>query len=394
MLRIFIFGILIVNCQGILVNENDNVLELIRQAGYQGAAYQTATEDNGWIVKIHRIFPKRKMTNTMPVFLMHGLIVNSMDYVITGRNKALGYLLADNNFDVFMGNSRGSRHSLIDHKRANYSNLWNFSFNEIGTYDVAAMIDYVLRLTGKSKLFYVGHSQGTTSLMTLLSTRPEYNSKIIQAHLFAPTAFMKYFPNQIVKSIIAPLVENAIQRNLKLVNLTEIMTAANPLTKIFCNTAINPVTTELCKSFIFAFIGTNTFYSEIDPNILPIFVDHVSYTVSLQQIDHYMQSYRSGKFRKYDYGLNNMKIYGTTEPPEYNISNIIAPIYSYRAPEDLLSSGRDIDHLIELLPNVKHNRVIQNYNHADFNYGSRSRGILYYDVLKFMKSDIIYNHLT
>ena len=75
-------------------------------------------------------------------------------------------------------------------------------------------------------------------------------------------------------------------------------------------------------------------------DVLPIFVDHISYTLSLQQIDHYMQSYRSGKFRKYDYGLNNMKIYGNTEPPEYNISNVIAPIYSYRAPEDLLSSRR------------------------------------------------------
>ena len=159
MLRIFIFGIFVAHSQGILSNQSDDVLDLIHQAGYRGVAYQTATEDNGWILKIHRIFPKRKMANTMPVFLMHGLFVNGMDYVITGRNKALGYLLADNNYDVFMGNSRGSKHSFIDHKRANNKTLWNFSFNEIGNYDLATSIDYVLRLTGKNKLFYVAHSQ-------------------------------------------------------------------------------------------------------------------------------------------------------------------------------------------------------------------------------------------
>ena len=153
---------LVASSQGNLHQDNDDVLGMIRQAGYRGVSYQIAAEDNnGWILKIHRVFPKRKMPNTMPVFLMHGIITNSVDYVITGKNKALAYLLADNNFDVFMGNSRGSRHSFVDHKRANYSNLWNFSFNEIGIYDVAAMIDYVLRLTGKSKLFYVGHSQVT-----------------------------------------------------------------------------------------------------------------------------------------------------------------------------------------------------------------------------------------
>ena len=73
---------------------------------------------------------------------------------------------------------------------------------------------------------------------------------------------------------------------------------------------------------------------------MPDLVDHISYTLSVQQVDHFLQSYRSGKFRKYDYGRNNLRIYGTTEPPAYNISNIIAPIYIYRATEDALASRR------------------------------------------------------
>jgi hypothetical protein len=140
---------------------------------------------------------------------------------------------------------------------------------------------------------------------------------------------------------------------------------------------------------------------------LPDFIDHISNTLSVQQIDHYIQLFQNEKFRKYDYGMENMEIYGTTEPPEYNLSNIITPIYSYIAPEDILSSpkarirktnivydknfklfnSQDADHLIKLLPNVKHNRIIPNYNHADFNYGKRSRKILYHDVLRYFQSE-------
>lgn len=56
------------------------------------------------------------------------------------------------------------------------------------------MIDYTLNKTKSSQMFYVGHSQGTTALLVLLSTRPEYNEKIVQAHLMAPSAFRKKLP--------------------------------------------------------------------------------------------------------------------------------------------------------------------------------------------------------
>ncbi|CAG9797862.1 unnamed protein product [Chironomus riparius] len=387
MLKSLIILIIVSSSQEKLSQESDNVLNFISQAGYQGAAYHTATEDSGWIVKIHRIFPKRETTETMPVFLMHGILSNSVDYVITGKNKALAYLLADNNFDVFMGNSRGSRHSFIDRKTANYSNLWNFSFNEIGTYDVAAMIDYVLRLTGKSKLFYVGHSQGTSSLLALLSNRPEYNSKIIQAHFFSPVAFMKYLPNPFARKLVVPFIDICIKNNVKYLNFKEIVTAISPVTKVICDVSMNPFWSELCKLPFFMFTGSNKDNLEIDSDLLLYLTDHTSPFLSVQQMDHFLQLYRSGKFRKYDYGKDNVWIYGTLEPPDYILSNVKIPTYIYRATEDYLSSQKDIDHLINWLPNVKYNRIIPNYNHADFNYGSRSRQVLYYDVLHFLQSN-------
>lgn len=156
---LFFFSIAFIPAKATLIKESDEVIELIKNAGYRGSAYRVETPDNGWLLKLHRVYPKRKMPGTIPVMLMHGLFVGSFDYLILGRNKALGYLLADNNFDVFLGNSRGNRHATVNKQKANHSTLWNFSFNEIGCYDVAAMIDYILNLTGAKRLFYVGHSQ-------------------------------------------------------------------------------------------------------------------------------------------------------------------------------------------------------------------------------------------
>lgn len=63
---------------------------------------------------------------------------------------------------------------------------------EMGIYDQPASINYVLKQTNNEKLYYVGHSQGTTALMCLLSEKPEYNDKIHVAVLLAPVGYNKY----------------------------------------------------------------------------------------------------------------------------------------------------------------------------------------------------------
>ena len=39
---------------------------------------------------------------------------------------------------------------------------WDFSFDEMGRFDLPANIDFVLEKTGKDKIIYIAHSQGTT----------------------------------------------------------------------------------------------------------------------------------------------------------------------------------------------------------------------------------------
>jgi len=51
------------------------------------------------------------------------------------------------------------------------------------------MIDYVLHTTGYEKIYYCGHSEGTTQFWVMASEMPEYNSKIILMVGLAPVAF-------------------------------------------------------------------------------------------------------------------------------------------------------------------------------------------------------------
>jgi len=67
-----------------------------------------------------------------------------------------------------------------------------FSWHEMGYYDLPAEINYVLNVTGKSQIYYIGHSMGATMFFVLMSTRPEYNSKIKLAAALAPAVYLDH----------------------------------------------------------------------------------------------------------------------------------------------------------------------------------------------------------
>lgn len=173
----------------------DAVSQSIVNAGYRAESHKTKTDD-GYILTLHRLLPKLHSGHKGSAFLMHGLFKDSSDFIATGPNTALAYYLADNGFDVWMGNARGTKHS-TEHAKIDCSSdeFWQFSFNEIGFYDVSAMLDFVLDHTKEKSTFYVGHSQGCSSLLALLSSQPDYNAKISQAHLLTPAIFMNNCSN-------------------------------------------------------------------------------------------------------------------------------------------------------------------------------------------------------
>lgn len=243
------------------------------------------------------------------------------------------------------------------------------------------MIDFMLNKTNSAKAFYVGHSQGGTSGLVLLTTRPEYNEKLIQVHFMAPASFMNHLQHPMANLIMNELESYGAQESYY---NTTFLKSAVTFNKALCE---NSFTANLCGASLSMFCGQNKYEVELDMTIMADYLLHMSHTASVRQFIHYIQLHKSGSFRQYDHQRDNMKHYNSTSPPNYNLSNVKAPTYIYSGSCDMLVSERDIEHLKEVLPNVRKYKAFRNYNHCDFNYGKNSRGLLFEDMLKDMNSE-------
>lgn len=166
----------------------------------------TVHTPDGYILTIYRIPSSPKMDKQQQqqhnettrnsqkpvVFLQHGILAASDDWIINGPETSLAYMFADAGYDVWLGNARGNTYSRQHkHIHPDKTDFWKFSWHEIGVYDLAAMLDYALAASNTSSLHFVAHSQGTTTYFVLMSSLPWYNDKVRSVHLLAPIAYMR-----------------------------------------------------------------------------------------------------------------------------------------------------------------------------------------------------------
>ncbi|XP_044249359.1 lipase 3-like [Drosophila takahashii] len=165
---------------------------LILNHNYPVKEHTVHTPDD-YILTIYRIptTPKRNHQNQTAekpvVFLQHGILCASDDWIINGPETSLAYMFTDAGYDVWLGNARGNTYSRQHkHIHPDTSDFWRFSWHEIGVYDLAAMLDYALAESQSNSLHFVAHSQGTTTFFVLMSSLPWYNEKMRSVHLLAP----------------------------------------------------------------------------------------------------------------------------------------------------------------------------------------------------------------
>lgn len=151
-----------------------DTLQLLQARGFRSESH-TATTSDGYRLTLHRIPAPGKPV----VLLQHGLLDTSATFVINGRKESLGFILADNNYDVFLANSRGNKYSL-SHERLSPSSsqFWDFDFDQHATLDIPASVDTALKVSGQKKLILIAHSQGATASFIGLSTVPALAEKV------------------------------------------------------------------------------------------------------------------------------------------------------------------------------------------------------------------------
>ena len=59
-------------------------------------------------------------------------------------------------------------------------------------YDLPAELNYVLDKAGKEKIYYIGHSMGTTTYMAMNSMDQSWADKVELAVLLAPIAYVEH----------------------------------------------------------------------------------------------------------------------------------------------------------------------------------------------------------
>lgn len=101
---------------------------------------------------MHRIWnPHALPTENKPVvFLQHGLKMSSEAFVMNS-DDSIAFGLANLGYDVWLGNNRGGlygkEHLKLDpHRRTpdQAGKFFDYSFYEMGKFDLPSMIDYVL----------------------------------------------------------------------------------------------------------------------------------------------------------------------------------------------------------------------------------------------------------
>ncbi|KAH7940209.1 hypothetical protein HPB52_022124 [Rhipicephalus sanguineus] len=165
---------------------------LVTRKGYPFERHSVVTDD-GYVIEMHRIpwgragKPPGSSSKTQPVLLMSGLVGDSSNYVFDFPDQSLGFIMADKQYDVWIGNVRGNSYGKVHKKlKVRSKAFWNFSFHEHAVLDLPAQIDYVLRATERQDIPYVAVSQGTLMLFAMLSERPEYNRKVKAFAALAP----------------------------------------------------------------------------------------------------------------------------------------------------------------------------------------------------------------
>ncbi|XP_066150373.1 lipase 3-like [Euwallacea fornicatus] len=363
---------------------NYTVENLIASNGYPVETHKVTTSD-GYILTLHRIPSGTTGASLGKVaYLQHGILASSADWCIMGAGKSLAFILADEGYDVWMGNVRGNSWSREHVSLTTDTDAyWKFSFHEIGTIDLPAIIDYILDQTGVSSIYYAGHSQGTTIYYVMTSTFPEYNEKVKVSINLAPISFMNHMTSPLLK--IMSFWTGTLEALTSLIGINEFFPNSDFIKYVIGDAlcAEDSVTQFLCTNTLFALCGFSR--AQMNTTLLPKITKYTPAGASTKQLLHYGQEIKSGYFREYDYGIiSNMKVYGSVTPPRYDLTQITTPTYLFYSKNDWLSAETDVIKLCKSMGDACAGKILMSdfsFNHLDYTFGIDAPSLVYNKII-------------
>ncbi|CAG9819620.1 unnamed protein product [Phaedon cochleariae] len=368
-----------------------DVAQIIARHGYKSETHVVVTED-GYILKVHRIpGSKEGKQIRQPIYLQHGLLGSSADWIINGNNS-LGFLLADEGYDVWLGNARGNTYSKA-HTSIPVTNpkFWNFSFHEMGSTDLPAVLYYINNTTSRpGEIIYIGHSMGTTMYFIFSSMYQQAAKNVKMMIALAPVAYMANIKSPI--KYLAPFSGN-IEWLTKHLGFNQFLPNNKIMRILSYQCELFNLNTEICENLIFAICGFDK--EEFNEKILPVVLSKDPAGTSTKTMVHFAQEIKNnGNFQQFDYGSKqNMIEYGTMVPPNYNVSSIKTPIYLMYAMNDWLANHIDVQRLSLKLNSLAgmYRINLDTFNHVDFLFGKRAEELVYEPILEVIGNHTEYN---
>ncbi|NXA34591.1 LIPM Lipase, partial [Eudromia elegans] len=359
-----------------------NVSEIIRYHGYPSEEYEVTTED-GYILRVFRIPGGRNSPNTGTkpvVFIHHGTVGDAIHWISNLPNNSLGFILADAGYDVWMGNSRGNTWSL-KHKTLKpcQKAFWKFSFQEMGKYDLPAELYFAMNKSGQKQLYYIGHSEASTSAFIAFSTYPELAQRIKVFFALGPVATLTYAYSPLTTFLRLPqpvirltLGQKGVFRQNELLK--------RPLT-LFCKSL-----GKTCAS-ILAYIAGGRIRN-LNASRTDVYAAHYPAGTSAQNLLHWHQLIRANRFQAYDYGAKeNMKKYNQAIPPAYEIERINIPIALWSGGDDKFADPKDMARLLPRINKLIYYDNFPEWGHLDFIWGLDATEKMYRKITELIRKN-------
>ncbi|NXV08126.1 LIPM Lipase, partial [Cettia cetti] len=357
-----------------------NVSEIIRYHGYPCEEYEVTTED-GYILAVYRIPAGRNDRNTgqrPAVFLQHAFLGDATHWISNLPNNSLGFILADAGYDVWLGNSRGNTWSL-KHKTLKpcQKEFWQFSFDEMGKYDIPAELNFIMNKTGQKDVYYIGHSEGSAAGFIAFYTYPELAKRVKVFFALAPVTVVLHATSPLIKMIKTPKPLLRLVLGCKGA-AHQIDFLKGPVTQ-FC-TSLD----KFCAHILCYIAGGSV--KNINTSRVDMYVGHSPAGTSVQDIFHWRQLIYTDQFQAHDYGSKeNLKKYNQTAPPVYKIEEIKVPTAVWSGGQDKFADPKDMARLLPRISNLIYHEDFPAWGHLDFIWGLDATEKMYLKIIELLK---------
>ncbi|KAL6010282.1 hypothetical protein ACLOJK_000713 [Asimina triloba] len=374
-------------------NPKGTCASMIQTRGYDCQEHTVTTKD-GYILSMQRIPKGRNVASGTgtgtgggsgrPVLLQHGLIMDGVTWLLNSPDQSFAFILADNGYDVWIANSRGTKWS-SGHTSLGSSDdpaFWDWSWDELAAYDLPAFVEYVQEQTGQN-MYYVGHSLGTLMALASLSQRKLVNM-LRAAALLSPIAYLGQMPSPLATAAAKTYAAETLYK-LGVVEFDPNGEPVGKMIKGLCNDhGIN------CYDLMSSFTGPNCC---LNSSTINLFLEYEPQPTATKNMVHLAQMIRKGTISMYDYGSDdgNMQNYGQVDPPVYNMRNIPNdfPLFLSYGGKDAVSDVNDVQSLLESLKAHDSDKLTveyrDDYAHADFVMGVNANQFIYEPMMAFFK---------